>query len=314
MKNSELSNLVVKLRNFKGLTRKAALGDILKIFEEKSYDDAGFLDVGEFKVVVSCDGIVETLVKNSPLLAGYYSVLVNVNDIVAKGARPIGFVSIISSSSSKIRKKVSEGISEGLKKYEIRLLKGHLQPDTSYDAVDAAAVGIAHTVLPSTDAKLDDSLIVAVGLVGKYECKGWLKTFDSTTMKSSQEVLNCLNSMIEIADRKLAHAARDISGPGVIGTIAMLCESSKVGARIDLEKIPKPVDICLEEWLMTYPGIGFIISTSQPTECLRLLQRYGLSAAAVGEIASDREIWLSYRGSRELFFDLRRQSVFGVIR
>lgn len=314
MKIDELSDLIVKLRNFEGLTRKAALGDILEIFEETRYDDAGFLEVGDFKVVVSCDGIVENLVKNTPSLAGYYSVLVNVNDVVAKGARPLGFVSIISSNSSKIRKEVSDGIKDGLKKYGIRLLKGHLHPDTSYDAVDGAAIGLAHSILPSTDAEAGDSIIVAVDLVGKYASRGWLRTFDSTTMKSSQEVLQRLNSMIEIAERKLAHAARDISGPGVLGTVAMLCESSKVGAKMDLEKVPKPNGICLEEWLMTYPGIGFVISTKQPIKCLNLLHHSELSAVAVGKITSDKEIWLSYRKRQELFFDLKRQSVFGVTR
>jgi len=314
MKINELSDLVVRLRNFEGLTRKAALGEILEIFEEKGYDDAGFLDVGDFKVVISCDGIVENLVRNDPLLAGYYSVLVNVNDIVAKGAYPLGFVSIISSSSSKIRRKVSEGIKDGLKKYRVKLLKGHLHPDTSYDAVDAAAIGLARNILPSTNARVGDSLLVAVDVVGKYGSKGWLKTFDSTTMKSSKDVRHRLNSMIEIAMRRLANAARDISGPGVIGTITMLCESSRVGAKIDLEKVPKPDDICLEEWLMAYPGIGFVISTRQPVECLHLLQHSELSAATVGKITSNREIWLSYRKRQELFFDLKRQSIFGIAR
>jgi selenophosphate synthetase-related protein len=69
-----------------------------------------------------------------------------------------------------------------------------------------------------------------------------------------------------------------------------------------------------EEWLMTYPGIGFVVSTSKPKECLHLFRRSGLSAIAVGEIASDREIWVSYRKMRELFLDLKRQSVFGVAR
>lgn len=314
MKNNYLSDLVAKLKKFEGFTRKASLGEILESYEDKSYDDAGFLDFGDSKIVVSCDGIVETLVKNAPKLAGYYSVLVNVNDIVAKGARPLGFVNIISSSSKSIQRKISEGTMEGLKKYGLKLLKGHLHPDVSYDAVDATAVGLAKNVLLSTTARADDLLIAAIDLVGKYSSKGWLKTFDSTTMKSSHEVQTRLNSMIEIADKKLAHAAKDISGPGLIGTIAMLCESSRVGAEIDLEKIPKPDKICFDEWLMTYPGIGFIISTNQPRKCLQLLQSSGLSAAIVGKITSSCEIWLSYGEKREMFFDLKRESVFGVSR
>lgn len=312
MNSQDLTCLVKKLRSFKGLTRKSALGEILDVLGEATYDDAGFLDVGGLKVVVSCDGIVETLVKSDPFLAGYYSVLVNVNDVVAKGAQPLAFVNIISSSSSETRRKVAEGIQEGLKKYKLKLLKGHTHSDTSYDAVDAAVVGVTKNVLPSTAARAGDSLIIAVDLVGKFEPKGWLRTFDSTTMKSSREVLNRLDAIIELAERKLAHASRDISGPGVIGTIAMLCESSRVGARISLEKVPKPKHIKLENWLVTYPGMGFVVSTSQPEKCLSVLRRHKLIAATIGEITADEEVWLSYGEEYELFLDLTRESVFGV--
>jgi len=314
MRTYKLTNLVKKLRDFRGLTRKFALGEILNIVGEETYDDAGFFNVGDLKVVVSCDGIVESLVKSDPWLAGYYSVLVNVNDVVAKGARPVGFINIISSSSSEVRRKVAEGIRDGLRKYGLKLLKGHLHPDTSYDSVEAAVVGIARNVLPSTEARQGDALIIALDLLGEFSSKGWLKTFDSTTMKSSQEVLDRLNSMIELAEKGLACAARDISGPGITGTIAMLCESSQVGTSINLENIPKPKNVKLEDWLTTYPGIGFIISTNQPEECLQLLRSHELAASTIGEITADEEIWLSYKDERILFLDLKRKSVFGVPR
>jgi len=312
MSSQEFADLIKKLRSFRGLTRKSALGEILEVLEEATYDDAGFLDVGGLKVVVSCDGMVETLVKSDPFLAGYYSVLVNVNDVVAKGAQPLGFVNIISSSSNETRRKVAEGIREGLKKYGLRLLKGHTHSDTSYDAVDAAVVGVTKNVLPSTAARIGDSLVMAVDVVGRFEPKGWLRTFDSTTMKSSREVLDRLGSLIELAERRIAHACRDISGPGVIGTTAMLCESSRVGAKINLERLPKPEDVKLEEWLVTYPGMGFVISTSQPEKCLSVLRRRKLTASIIGEITVDKEIWLSYGQECELFLDLKRESVFGV--
>ena len=313
MSAHQLADLIVKLRKFRGLTRKSALGEILDILDETSYDDAGFFDVDDFKVVVSCDGIMEKLVNSDPLLAGYYSVLANVNDVVAKGARPVGFVNIISSSSREVRRKVAQGIQKGLRKYGLKLLKGHKQPDTSYSAVDAAAIGVARNVLPSTAAKVGDSLVVAVDLAGRFDSKDWLKTFDSTTMKSSREVLDRLDSMIKLAEKRLANAARDISGPGIAGTIAMLCESSGVGARVNLESIPKP-DVGLEDWLSTYPGIGFIISTKQPRDCLHVLRSHELAAEKIGEITADRKIWLSYRRHHALFFDLNRESVFGAAR
>jgi len=313
MSTHQLSNLIEKLRKFRGLTRKSALGEILDILNEASYDDAGFFDVDGVKVVISCDGIVEDLVESDPLLAGYYSVLANVNDVVAKGARPIGFINIISSGSSEVRRKVAQGIRNGLEKYGLKLLKGHTHPDTTYSAVDAAAIGVARNVLPSTTAKIGDSLLMAVDLVGEFNPKGWLKTFDSTTMKSSREVLDRLGCMVELAEKELATAARDISGPGITGTIAMLCESSRVGARVNLETIPKP-GVRLEDWLTAYPGIGFIISTKQATECLHILRKHKLEAETIGEVTGDGKIWFSYRKHHALFFDLKRESVFGITR
>ncbi|RLI47174.1 hypothetical protein DRO69_01205 [Candidatus Bathyarchaeota archaeon] len=313
MSKHQLTDLIIELRKFRGLTRKSAIGEILDILGETSYDDAGFFEVGtsDIKVVVSCDGIVENLVESDPWLAGYYSVLANVNDVVAKGAKPVGFVNIISSNSNEMRRKVAEGIQNGLRKYQLKLLKGHTHPDTSYSAVDAMVIGIAKNVLPSTAAKVNDSLIMAVDLNGKFGSKDWLKTFDSTTMKSSQEVLERLDSMIKLAERKLANAARDVSGPGIAGTIAMLCESSQVGAKVNVDNMPKPVGVEVKDWLTTYPGMGFVISTKQPTECLHLLRKHKLAAEVIGEIRADKRIWFSYKGQKALFFDLKNESVFG---
>ncbi|MDW8022855.1 MAG: AIR synthase-related protein [Nitrososphaerota archaeon] len=277
-----------------------------------AYDDAGFLEVGNLKVVVSCDGIVETVAKENPWLAGYYCVITNVGDIAAKGARPRGFVNIISSSSSSIRRRIAEGIKYGLDKYGLILLKGHTHPDTSYDAVDGAAIGVSEKIIPGTTAKAYDSLILAVDLDGKFESRGWLKTFDSVSSKSTEKVLHQLNSMVEISEKGLANAAKDVSGPGIVGTIAMLCESSHVGAIVNLQNIPLPRNVTLADWLITYPSTGFIIATSKPKECLQTLRNHDLAAAEIGKITEDKRIWLSLREKSALFLDLNYESVFGM--
>ena len=46
--------------------------------------------------------------------------------------------------------------------------------------------------------------------------------------------------MQEIGSRKLVTAGKDISNPGIIGTLGMLLEVSGKGADIDLTQIPKP--------------------------------------------------------------------------
>lgn len=309
-----LSALLDSVKNFKGMTRKSALGELLPILGENMYDDAGVLEVGETKIVVSTDGIVEDLVKDDPWLAGFYSVVVNVNDVVAKGVRPLGYTCVVSSDSSETRLKVVQGIKHGIEKYRLKFLKGHTHPDTSFDAIDAAVVGIARNVLSSATARVGDSVIVAVDLNGKFGVKGWVRAFDSVLTKSSKEILTRLEAIIQIANEKLANACRDISGPGIIGTIAMLCESSRVGCKIDLETIPKPSNLDLQEWLLTYPSTGFVLSTNQPEKCLQLLEEHGLTANSVGRITKEKKIEIFLQGQIRTFINLNEESIFGLKR
>lgn len=310
-KETQVSELLKALRKFRGITRKSALGELLPILGENVYDDAGVLDVGEFKIVLSTDGIVEGLVRDDPWLAGFYSVVVNVNDVVAKGARPLGYVHVLSSSSPSTRRQIVRGIKHGIDKYGLRFLKGHTHPDTSYDAVDAAVIGVAHKVLSSATAKPGDSVIVAVDIDGSPGLKSWVKTFDSVLLKTGKQVLTRLEAIIQVAEKNLAHACRDISGPGVIGTIGMLCESSGVGASINIDNIPKPKNLDTQEWLMTYPSTGFVLTTSKPQECIKLLRKHKLTANAVGVISQKRVLQVSFQGQVETFVNLKEESIFG---
>lgn len=313
-KQLTISELSSALRKFKGITRKSALGELLPILGEFVYDDAGVIEVGNIRVVVSADGIVEDLVEDDPWIAGFYSVVVNVNDVVAKGARPLGYAHVLSSSSASVRRQVVKGIKQGIDKYDLAFLKGHTHPDTSYDAIDAVVVGVGHNVLSSATAMPQDSIIVAIDLDGNSGLKGWVKTFDSVMLKTKEQVLTRLDAIINIAEKKLAHACRDISGPGIVGTIGMLCESSRVGASIVIDKIPKPKNLDMREWLLTYPSTGFVLTTDCPQECIELLSKHGLTADVVGTVSEARAMRISFQGQTGLFMNFERESIFGFKR
>jgi len=259
------------------------------------------------------DGITEDLVHETPWFSGYYSVVVNVNDVVAKGARPIGYADIISSNSNETRKKIAEGIRFGLEKYGLRLLNGHTHPDTAYDAVDASVIGLAKSFLPSNTSRKGDELLIATDLDGKLSRKGWVRVFDSVYDKQKSQVLSRLEGILKVAEEKFANSSKDISGPGVIGTVGLLCESSKVGAEIDLASIPKPDSVELEEWLMTYPSIGFIITTDRADKCFEVLERHGLTVGRIGRIIPERAVKLRYGEECENFFVLTRESIFDYV-
>ena len=307
----ELGDLMNSLRSYKGLTRKSCIGALAKLFSaDCKYDDAGWFKVGEEYVVVSCDGIAEDLVREDPFLAGFYSVLVNVNDVVAKGARPIGYAGTIASSSHSIRVEVVKGLREALRLYDLTLLKMHTHPDTTYDAVDGCAVGVAKKVIPSSTAKPGQKVVFAVDLDGSRRSKGWVYCFDTAYGKSPEQVKRLIDAMILIAERGLASASRDISSPGMLGSLAMLCESSGVGATVRLDSIPMPRDTDLELWLKSYPSFGFVLATDNPQECVRTLRDHGYATSVVGETTSDKRVVVELGSSREVFIDLNKESVF----
>lgn len=308
----ELGEIVRITKTFKGFSRKSQIGEIIKILGEVDYDDAGILDVGDLHIVVSTDGIAEGLVKSDPWFAGYYSVLVNVNDVVVKGAKPLGYVNVISGSRGN-RKRMAEGIKAGLEKYGVKLLKGHTHPDSSYDAIDAAVVGIAKKVVKGTTALPGQQIVMAIDISGSFGLKGWVKCFDSTLKKTPEEVHRMLSAIISLIESGEVTCSRDISAPGILGSLAMLCEASGVGAKVSLEKIPTPNGIRISEWLTSYPAMGYIFgSRSGSVEAFKTLQDVGFSVEAVGHFTADKKIIVSLGGKNEVFMDLSRESVFGL--
>ncbi len=310
-----LQKIVKEVKSYRGFTRKACVWELAKIFDAKcKFDDAGWFEVEDYKIVVTSDGITEELTKDDPWLAGFYSVLVNVNDVVAKGAKPVGYIAVISSNSQKIRKKIVEGIKVAINKYELKVLKIHTHPDSTYDSVDAGLVGVAKKVIPSSTASPGNKLVLAIDLEGGFRKKGWVRCFDSVVDKPADKLKKLLEAMVKAAEEDLVTASRDISSPGFLGSIAMFCESSGVGVWIDIEKIPKPANADWLFWLTSYPSLSFLVSTDKPGECLTLFRSHGYTADVIGEVTKNKRIVLSYHNEEEVFLDLSKESVFGVER
>jgi len=305
-----LSEIIDVAKNFKGLKRKIEIGEITAILGEHEYDDAGFIDLGDVSIVMSTDGITEDLVKSDPWFAGYYSVLVNVNDVVVKGARPMGYVNVMSGTREN-RRKMAEGIRAGLDKYGLKLLKGHTHPDSSYEAIDAAVVGIARRVAKGNTARPGDNIVMAIDLEGSFGVKGWVKCFDSTLKKGTSELRKMIDSIISAVESGSVKASRDISAPGILGSLAMLCEASSVGAEVDADKIPRPGGTGISEWFISYPAMGFIFA-SDDESLVSKLRASGFSAEIVGKFNETKRICVRLGGDRRLFMDLSRESVFGT--
>ncbi len=319
----ELQRIAREIREFEGVTRKGAIAELINIFESvrSAYtnsvvdigDDAAVIDVGaDDYILFAADGIWGRLIRASSWWAGYSSVLVNVNDIAAMGGKSVAMVNVLSSDDKNACKEILRGIRDGIAKFGIPMVGGHLHPDTPYTSLSVAIIGTVKKgcEIRSSTANAGDSIIAAVDLDGKVGPNSPY-SFDSTTMKEPEEVRKKYRVMEVLGEKGLVTAGKDISNPGIIGTLGMLLETSSKGARVDLEKIPAPDDIELVQWLKIHPATGFILTCSaeNESEVLRLFESAGYAAAKIGVIEDTFRLDICREDECVTVFDFKFQGI-----
>lgn len=310
----DLGNIISELRNWPGLTRKKCTGRLAELVSEFFGEDAGFFPINEYEAVFTVDGIWHAVLERDLYWGGFISILVNVHDVYAMGARPKYAVNVISvkGNDAESLDKIKRGMLDASKKYGIKILKGHVRPDAPANSVEVAMIGFAKKgcLIRSNTAKDGDSIVVAVDIDGRPR-ENFPHNFDSTD-KDAETIRRQFESMVYLGERKLVNAGKDISNAGVIGTIAMMLEASKKGGIVEIEKIPIPDDVELIQWLKTYPACGFCVTTKNPVEVIKVFERHGLKASEVGVVDSSKQIKLKFRGFCETFLDFNKESIFGV--
>jgi uncharacterized protein len=317
-----LESLAAELRGFVGITRKKQIGNLMQFFPIESEriiasfgEDAAVIDDGEEVMLLAADGIWSKLMEVDPEWAGYCSVLVNVHDIAAMGGWPVAMVDVLSVGNSEIAEKVLLGMKKGIEKFNVPIVGGHLHPDTPYSALDVAILGKAkkNAVILSSTAREGEAIIAAADMDGKAHPKFTIN-FDSTSFKDRKTLLLQLGAMRELGECGLVRAGKDISNPGLLGTLGMLLETSNVGAVVDVESIPVPMGLDLSSWLKMYPGMGFVV-TAKSEDAERVLEvflRRGLTAKVIGQVTADRRLIIRRGLEEAVLFDLTRECVTGI--
>jgi putative methanogenesis marker protein 2 len=322
----DLNTLIDSIKNFEGITRKNSITHIANILKDTyniagntilSFgDDASAIDIGNEKLaLLAADGMWGKLMEADPRWAGYCSVLVNVNDIAAMGGRPIGMTNVISTKDKEICSEIMEGINEGVKKFGVPMVGGHLHPDTPYNALDVSITGIVDkdAVITSCDANIGDKVIIAIDIDGEVHPQFDLN-WDTTTMKSDKLVQAQIEVMNKIGSEKMVTAGKDISNPGTLGTLGMLLEASGVGATVELGKIPRNESVEWEQWLKLYPGAGFVLTaeSSNVDRCIELLEEVNITSQVVGEITEDKKLYVTHEDQKEVLFDFENDKIMGI--
>lgn len=329
----DLKSLADELKNFEGVTRKRAISDLVEWLGNSDFvgnhtlagfgEDAAVLRIdGDNIILLAVDGIWGKLLNADPWWAGYCAVLVNVDDIAAMGGTPLAMVNLTSTQDKNICVELGKGMQDGVTKFGVPMVGGHLHPDTSYAALDVAIVGTVKkdAVIYSSGAKPGDKVLAAIDIDGRIY-PSYNLAWDNTTKRTQAEIKKQLDSMLQIGEKKLATAGKDISNPGVLGTLGMLLESSGAGATVDVDNIPRPdeeeVPISLAHWLKTYPGTGFVLTVEtedKGEECIRIFESAGVTAAIVGDVDASKKLRIRSGAETATMFDFNKEIITGITR
>jgi thiamine-monophosphate kinase len=314
-------------RRFSVPAQKGASGVVVGIGDDAA---AAIVPPGE-KVLVTTDmmheGVHFDLSYTAPFHLGFKLVSVNVSDIAAMGGTPRYLfltVSMKGDTDETFFQEFYQGIELALQRYGLILLGGDLSGARNDMVVSATLLGTAEKIVTRGGASAGDKIYVTYptgdagcglellrkltpsskDMVRKIHEKGVapLLTF------SGSPALQIEWEMAEpLIMRHLMPVARDVRtvlpyitamidvSDGLFMDLWRLCDESKVGARIYLEKVPISQNMRVAAESMGLSPLGFATSGGEDYELLftvpaRAVAPDSINALCIGEITDKERI------------------------
>jgi len=271
-------------------------------------DDCAAIPDGDGFLLFAIEGISPELVASSPRAAGYCSVLVNASDIYSMGGRPLAVVDALFSRGTDGAKAIVEGMQRAATQLGIPIVGGHTNLHSPYDALAVSIVGRARSLITSFDALDGDDVLVAIDLRGKMHPGNpfWDATdAPAARLRADYAVLPF------IAEQGLCRAGKDISMGGLVGSLLMLLESSQLGARIELQRIPRPEGIAWSHWLSAFPSYGFVLTVAPANAeaTLRAFAERDIACARIGRVDATQKLELCDGAEKITLWDLASEGL-----
>ena len=204
-------------------------------------------------LVAACDAITPAMVERDPEWAGWCAVLVNVNDLAAMGAVPVGLLDAVAGRSEEHVAAVLRGIRAAAEAYGLPVLGGHTQVG-QHGALAVTALGATDDPVPGGGGRPGDVVHLVADLGGAWRPGHAGRQWDSTTHRRPHE----LRELVGTLTRHRPAAAKDVSMAGLVGTLAMLAEASGTGAELDVAGVPRPEGAAMADWLTCFPGFALL--------------------------------------------------------
>jgi uncharacterized protein len=297
---ADLPALIHRVRTHPGVAAKSEIGLVSEVFGSSDWvagpgDDGAVVPAAGTSLVVGGEAILPSFVAADPHGAGVAAVTTNLNDLAAMGAWPLALVDTVTGPRPVIQQ-VLEGMRWASRLYQVPVVGGHLTVTAGPPGLSAFGLGRADRPLAARAAEPGQSLVVACCVEG--------------------QMAGDVRLLAEGARDGWVAAAKDVSMAGLVGSLAMLLECNRLGVTVDLDALPVPGGVSLEQWLCCFPCFAFLlcVPAGEEARCLRAFAGRGLAAAVAGTLDDTGLLQLCLAGQVATAFDLGTESVTNLAR
>jgi thiamine-monophosphate kinase len=250
--------------------------------------DVGVVDWGDEYLVVTTDVVNQKThlpAGATPSQIGWYATAVNLSDIAAAGARPLGFVAALSLSAStevEFLRGLAMGMEECVREFGIAVLGGDTK-ESDVLSIAGTALGRVRKdrILLRTGAKPGD-LILVTGDVGRSGCAAKLLEQGATSRTEAlNQLLRPYPRVAEgmfLSDSGAVTSCMDLSdGLGV--SLAQLAGMTHLSYQVEFEALPMYKGLSsfppavAKDLALYYGGDYELLATVRPDALGALLER-----------------------------------------
>jgi len=308
----DLEQLAAAVRAAPGLQGKHAIRLIKRLGAGIDGDDAALVAHGGEQLVICGEAMSPPFVAADPYGAGAAAVVTNVADVRAMAGRPLALVDMIVSPDAAHAEQVLDGIAWAAGLLGVPVVGGHVTLGHP-PALSASCTGVTRHPLRASAAAPGDVLLAAFALDGRY-MSDTQPFFTALHDRRPERLRDDGEALVEAAEAGLCHAARDVSMPGVAGSLLQMLETAGCGATLDVDALPHPQGTDLERWLLTFPSFGFLLA-ARPQHAAAACEpftRRGLTCRACGTFDSTGILRLAAGGATTLVWDLSETPLTGL--
>jgi selenophosphate synthetase-related protein len=308
----DLQALVAAVRSAPGLLGKRDVSVIERLGGEFDGDDAALVEYRGEYLVVCGEAISPPFLRADPFGAGTAAVVTNVSDVRAMGGRPLALVDMLVSPDREHAGRVLDGIARASELLGVPVVGGHVTIGEE-PALSASCTGVTKAPLRAAAARPGDVLLAAFALDGRY-MSARRPFFSALGDRTPEQLRDDGEALVEVAEAGWCHAARDVSMPGIAGSLLQMIEGAGCGARLDLDALPRPAEAPLERWLLTFPSFGFLLAAPEQhvdAACAAFTRR-GLACAPCGTFDDTRVLRLASPDAEAPVWDLAATPLTGL--